>query len=143
MPDPITGGCLCGKIRYSVSQPLKNLIVCHCTHCQKASGTGASQNAIVPTSAVTFTSGQPKMFADTAASGRILNRYFCGDCGSPLYSQRATMPEMMVLRVGSLDAPPADMKIMMNIWTNSARPWSVIDPATECHPENRPPPVKS
>ncbi len=142
MPNQITGGCLCGKIRYTVSQPLQNIIVCHCTHCQKASGSGAMHNAVVPTSAVTFTSGAPKVFADTAASGNILNRYFCGDCGSPIYSQRAKMPEVMVLRVGTLD-DSNDMKTVMNIWTNSARPWMHIDPGTDCHPENRPAPVKS
>jgi hypothetical protein len=47
---------------------------------------------------------------------------------------------MMVLKVGTLDVPN-DMKLVMNIWTNSARPWMHIDPATERHAENRP--VKS
>jgi hypothetical protein len=89
---------------------------------------------------VTFTSGQPKLFEDTAQSGNVLKRYFCGDCGSPIYSQRANAPEMMVLKVGTLDVP-GDMILAMNIWTNSARPWMHIDQATECHPENRP--VKS
>ncbi|MBI3372365.1 MAG: GFA family protein [Betaproteobacteria bacterium] len=137
MPEQITGGCLCGKIRYTVSQPIQNIIACHCTHCQKASGSGASYNAVVPSSAVTFTSGQPKCFEDTAQSGNILKRYFCGDCGSPIYSQRAKTPEMIVLKIGTLDAP-GELKLVMNIWTNSARPWMTIDPATERHPENRP-----
>lgn len=137
MSDAITGGCLCGNIRYSVSAPIEKIIACHCTHCQKASGTGVSHNAVVPTSAVTFTAGKPKLFADTAQSGNILNRYFCGDCGSPIYSQRAKVPEMMVLKVGTLDAP-GNLKLVMNIWTNSARPWVHMDPAAECHPENRP-----
>jgi len=44
---------------------------------------------------------------------------------------------MMVLKIGTLDAP-GDMKVVMNIWTNSARPWMYMNPATECHPENRP-----
>jgi len=137
MPDTLSGSCLCGKIRYTVSQPLDKIIVCNCTHCQKASGAGASHNAVVPTSAVTFTSGIPKRYADTAQSGNILNRYFCGDCGSPIYSQREQVPQMMVLKVGTLDASN-DMKIVMNIWTKSARPWMHIDPSTECHAENRP-----
>ena len=51
---------------------------------------------------------QPKRFADTAQSGNILNRHFCGNCGSPLYSQREEVP------------------------------WTPIDPATERHPQNRP-----
>jgi hypothetical protein len=44
------------------------------------------------------------------------------DCGSPIYSQQEKTPEMMVLKVGTLDAP-IDLKVVMNIWTNSARPW--------------------
>ena len=137
MSNPITGGCLCGKIRYEVSQPLQNIIACHCTHCQKASGAGASHNAVLPTSALTFTSGQPRLYADTAQSGNILNRYFCGDCGSPIVSQREKVPGMMVLKVGTLDTP-GDMKLVMNIWTSSARPWMHMDPSIECHTENRP-----
>ena len=50
------------------------------------------------------------------------------------------MPEIVVIKVGSLDASD-HMKLVMNIWTNSARPWMHIDPATERHAENRP--VKS
>ncbi len=137
MTEPITGGCLCGKVRYTVSQLPKNIIACHCTHCQKASGAGASHNAVVPTSALTVVSGQPKVYVDTADSGNKLNRYFCGDCGSALYSQREKVPEMMVLKIGTLDAP-ADMKIAMNIWTQSARSWMHLDPAIEQYPQNRP-----
>lgn len=137
MSNAITGGCLCGGIRYTVSAPVEKIIACHCTHCQKSSGAGASHNAVVPTNAVSFTAGKPKMFADTAQSGNILNRFFCPDCGSPIYSQRAKVPEMMVLKVGTLDDPRA-LKLVMNIWTNSARPWMHIDAATERHPENRP-----
>lgn len=137
MSNAITGGCLCGNIRYSVSQPIEKIIACHCTHCQKASGSGASHNVVVPTSAMTITAGTPKLYADTAQSGNILNRYFCPDCGSPIYSQRAKTPEMMVIRVGTLD-DSREMKLVMNIWTNSARPWMHIDSATERYPENRP-----
>ena len=85
MSNAITGGCLCGNIRYSVSQPIEKLIACHCTHCQKTSGVGVSHNAPLPSSAVTFTAGTTKLYADTAQSGNILNRYFCADCGSPIY----------------------------------------------------------
>ena len=137
MPATITGACLCGKVRYKVSQPLRNIIACHCTHCQKSSGAGASYNAVAPAAAVSFTSGQPKLYEDVAQSGNILKRYFCGDCGSPIYSQREKSPGMMVLKVGSLD-DSADMKLIMNIWTKSARPWMHLDPATECHAENIP-----
>lgn len=129
MTTPLTGSCLCGAIRYTVSAPIKELRACHCTHCQKASGAGGSVNAVVPSAAFNVTQGTPKRYADTADSGRTLYRYFCGDCGSPIYSQRATVPETVVLRAGTLDRSD-DMRITANIWTRSARPWSYIDPAT-------------
>ena len=139
MTQSITGGCLCGAIRYRVSQPIEIISACHCVHCQKASGTGASHNAIVAASAVTFTSGTPKTYQDTAESGNTLLRHFCGGCGSPIYSQREKMPEMMVLKVGTLD-DSSGMKLTTNIWTRSARPWMNIDPAATNHPQNRPAP---
>lgn len=137
MTTPITGGCLCGKIRYSVDQPVEKIIACHCTHCQKASGSGASYNTPVPASTFAITAGTPKLFADMADSGNILNRYFCGDCGSAIYNQRTKTPELVIVKVGTLDDSNG-MKLVMNIWTKSARPWMHIDPATSCHPENRP-----
>lgn len=132
-----TGGCLCGEIRYRIAQPLRELRMCHCTHCQKASGAAGSINVIVPSAAVTFTKGAPKRYADTAQSGNTLNRYFCGNCGSPIYSQRATTPDIMVFRAGTLD-DSSGLSITAHIWTASARPWMHIDTSVENHPGNAP-----
>ena len=137
MTSPITGGCLCGAIRYTLSAPITGLRACHCTHCQKSSGTGASVNAVVPGGDFRISQGTPKRYDDKADSGRTLCRYFCGDCGSPIYSHREISPERVVVRMGSLDQPPA-MKIASNIWTKSARAWSWIDPAAENLPANPP-----
>lgn len=138
MTPPLTGSCLCGAIRYAIDVPVSELRTCHCTHCQKASGAGGSVNAVVPGANFRITQGTPKRYDDSAQSGRILCRYFCGDCGSPLYSHRAVAPEILVVRAGSFDQP-GPMRITCNIWIASARPWSHIDPATEQHPGNLPP----
>jgi hypothetical protein len=133
MPAPLNGSCLCGAIRYTISVPVTELRACHCTHCQKASGAAGSVNAVVPGAAFKITKGAPKRYAATADSDRTLYRYFCGDCGSPIYSHRATTPETLVVRAGTLDDSSA-MKITMNIWTRSARLWAWIDPASKQHP---------
>ena len=133
MATPLTGGCLCGAIRYIVSVPITELRACHCTHCQKTSGAGGSVNAPIPSTAFKLTQGTPKRYADKADSGRTFYRFFCGDCGSPIYGERATAPEMLVLRAGTLDGG-GDMKITANIWTRSARPWTTIDPASKQFP---------
>lgn len=137
MSQELTGGCLCGAIRYTVSAPLHNVIACHCTHCRKISGAGSSHNAPVATSSVNFTAGTPKKYADTADSGNTLYRYFCENCGSSIMSQRSKTPEMSVLKVGTLD-DASGLKLAMNIWTDSALPWMHLDPAIERHPKNRP-----
>lgn len=133
MPAPLTGSCLCGAIRYTVGVPVTELRACHCTHCQKASGAAGTVNAVLPSSVFKITQGTPKRYDAKADSGRTLYRYFCGDCGSPLYSQRPTTPEMTVVRAGTLD-DSSGMKIATHIWTKSARPWAYIDPATKQFP---------
>ena len=137
MTQASTGGCLCGAVRYTISAPLKNVIACHCTHCRKISGAGSSHNAAVPTNALTITKGTPRQYTDTADSGNALYRFFCGECGSSLFSRREKMPEMTVLKVGSLD-DASGLALVMNIWTDSALPWMPLDPALEKHPKNRP-----
>ena len=129
MSETLSGSCLCGAIRFTVSEPITELRACHCTHCQKASGGAGSVNALLPSSAFAITRGAPKRFAAKADSGRTLYRYFCGDCGSPIYSQRENMPERVVVRAGAFDNPPP-MKVTANIWTKSKRPWALIDPAS-------------
>ena len=135
MTTPITGGCLCGAIRYTVRVPVTGLRACHCTNCQKTSGTGSSVNAVLASKDFAITQGTPKRFASKANSGRTLLRFFCGECGSPIYSQREASPERMVVRAGTFD-DSSGMKIVTNIWTASARPWSHIDPGTEQMPGN-------
>jgi hypothetical protein len=130
MTAPLTGSCLCGAVRYTVSVPVTELRACHCTHCQKASGAAGSVNAVLAADAFRITQGTPKRYAAKADSGRTLYRFFCGDCGSPIYSQRETSPGAVVVRAGTLDNA-GEMRITANIWTRSARPWAYIDPASQ------------
>lgn len=135
MSVSLTGGCLCGAIRFTVSAPVTGLRACHCTDCQKTSGTGASVNAVIESKDFTLTQGAPRCFAARADSGRTLLRYFCDECGSPVFSRREASPERMVVRAGAFDDSSA-MRITSHIWTRSARPWSHIDPALEQLPGN-------
>ena len=140
MPESLAGGCLCGRVRYSIGVPVTSLRACHCVNCQKHSGAAGTVNAVVADDAFRITQGSPKRYDDAATrSGRTLSRYFCGDCGSPLFSHRNPRPGFVVVRAGTLD-DSSGMKIAANIWTSTARPWAHIDPETECHPGNLPAP---
>ena len=125
-----TGGCLCGAIRYSVDMDITELRHCHCRDCQKASGAHGAVVALIPRDKFRLEKGAPKRYAGKAASGRTLYRFFCAECGSPIYSQRESNPAMVVVRAGTLDNA-GEMKITAHIWTKSARPWSHIDPAAK------------
>ena len=73
MTPPLAGSCLCGAIRYAIDVPVAELRACHCTHCQKSSGSGASVNAVVPGTAFRITQGAPKRYAVaiTSTSGAV------------------------------------------------------------------------
>jgi len=140
MPSTYNGGCLCGAIRYTIDAPITGLRACHCINCQKHTGSGDSVNAVVPTDKFRITKGATRKYDDSATrSGRTLSRHFCENCGSPIYSQRNPNPGFVVVRAGTLD-DKSGLKIVGNIWTSTAAAWSHIDPSTECHPENLPPP---
>ena len=136
----LAGGCLCGAIRYTISAPVTALRACHCGNCQKSSGAGGTVNAVVQEADFKITQGSTRKYDDSATqSGRTLSRHFCPDCGSPIYSHRNPNPGFVVVRAGTLD-DKAGLKIAGNIWTSTAASWAHIDPSTECHPENMPPP---
>lgn len=96
-----TGGCLCGAVRYDVSGPLAPIQFCHCGMCRKAQGAAFAANIPVATDAFRLRSGEGELREFRASAGK--RRVFCGVCGSPVFSQRLDMPEVIRLRVGGLD----------------------------------------
>ena len=141
MTEKLTGGCLCGAVTYEIHQKPGAILACHCTDCQKASGAAASHNLVVETDNVAITKGTPRTFAKVVDSGRTLTRFFCGDCGSPLFSRRKEMPEMTVVKAGTLD-DKRGLKHTVDIWTASATGWIPDDPGTEHFEHGRPVPPK-
>ena len=126
MSEPLTGGCLCGAVRYVVDASVERLIACYCSDCRRATSAGGSVNAVVPASAFRLTKGQTKVFTKTADSGHALHRHFCGDCGSWLYNPMGGDPDRLVLKAGAFDRHDG-MRITLNLWTRSRAPWAPMD----------------
>ncbi|KAL4744552.1 hypothetical protein BDW72DRAFT_188273 [Aspergillus terricola var. indicus] len=105
----LTGSCMCGKIKYEADAEPAVKAVCHCQNCQKFSGSAFTTNFILPRSAFKLLSGTPKHGTYTADSGFAYRAYFCGDCGSSLYGEPDSMPEMMSIKAGSLDGGAAKL----------------------------------
>ena len=128
MPSVRTGGCLCGAVRYEAGgEPLFSL-QCHCRDCQRASGAAHVSAVRLPSAEFRITKGTPKTYIAKSDAGNDISRVFCGECGTPLYVQVSTRPDMVGLRVTTFD-DPSFFKPEANIFTKSAQPWDHMDPA--------------
>jgi hypothetical protein len=102
MEYEITGGCLCGAIRYEAPKPL-NVMYCHCRMCQQAYGQPRVAGAYFKADEIRFTKGEAKRYRSSPHA----YRGFCGTCGTPIY-YHSTMPELrdfMSLMLGTFDQP--------------------------------------
>ena len=95
----ISGGCLCGQVRYSTDAEPAMVAVCHCKNCQKQTGTASSVVLAVPRSTLTI-QGQLKAYHDTGDSGQRVVRKFCPECGSPIVSEAVTAPDIAFIKAG-------------------------------------------
>ena len=132
----VPGKCLCGAIEVSLSEAPDQIIACHCTSCQRATGGAASYNIIRPDDSAKLTKGSTKAFHETADSGNSLERQFCGDCGSPIYSVTTSYPGLKIWKAG-LFADFDGMKVVTNIWCDSAPSWANIDETIPSHAKAR------
>lgn len=121
MKSPMTGGCLCGAVRYEASGQPAMQGVCHCRNCQKQAGTAFSMIVGVPEAAVTV-SGTPVAYIDHGESGNEVRREFCGTCGSPLFSKVAAMPGMVFIKAGTLD-DTSGFAPAFQVWAKSRQDW--------------------
>ena len=124
----ISGGCLCGKIRYSAEAASKFVSLCHCRDCQKFSGSAFSAVVALPKAAVAIT-GTPKGFVKRGDSGKSIERFFCPDCGASLMDEAEAVPGLVMIFAGTLDDPHW-VKPTSQIYCASAQPWLRFDPAT-------------
>lgn len=134
MTTPISGRCACGAIRYICTSAPVAMLNCHCQDCQKASGAPFA-SGIVVTAADVRISGALATFSVRGGSGRLTARSFCGNCGSPLFTQGEAHPEFMSIRFPSLD-DSSGFRPMLDIWTSSAAPWTCLDPAIPHFPHS-------
>ncbi|MFK7751670.1 MAG: GFA family protein [Sedimentitalea sp.] len=95
----MSGGCLCGAVRYTVNKPISEIAVCHCQMCRKHSG-GLVLAADLEKGDVTW-SGTDNI--GVFASSEWAERGFCKTCGSSLF-WRMSDGEMLSLSAGTLDS---------------------------------------
>ena len=125
--NEITGGCLCGNIRYMIAGDPPMAGVCHCRNCQKQAGTACS-TIVGMSHAMLSIEGEPKVYDDSGDTGGTVHRKFCPECGSPVFTEADAAPGMIFVKAGTFD-DPGRFAPMMHFYTKSRHDWMVLDDA--------------
>jgi hypothetical protein len=134
--DPLTGGCLCGGVRFEVSEPLVSAGYCHCTRCQRRTGTAASASGRIAPGSLRIVSGEELVKAFDPGGGGFL-KLFCTACGSALWSRSPRDPDVISVRLGAFDGDPG-IRPSYRQFVAYAAPWEPLpDDGLERLPEGR------
>ena len=134
---PLTGGCLCSSVRLRAAQRPQRTLACHCTFCQRLTGTAFYVESIFPIDAVEFEGGEIRTFEHVSdTSGKKVYVHFCARCGTTLGLTFERWPEIRAVSRSCFDAP-SDIAIDAHIWTRSAQAGVVLPSGVDCFAESR------
>jgi|SRR5271155_1488376 len=127
----LTGGCLCGDIRYRVDAAPVETLYCHCRMCRRAHGAPVVAWVTVPRAGFTVTVGNPVAYRSSPKAIRC----FCGRCGTPLTWESVANPALVDVGAATLDDPAA-VAPAMHLWTESRISWFDTADDLPRHPTN-------
>ena len=121
--DPVQGSCLCGGVRFEISAPFRRANVCHCSRCQKHSGTAGLAQGRVPKESFKLLVGGELIETYQPRDG--MAKAFCRRCGSSLFG--GTWPDgpEISIRLGVLDTDPG-IAPQYHSFVASKAPWEVL-----------------
>jgi hypothetical protein len=122
----ITGGCLCGRIKYKVNGEPFRIANCHCDDCRKATGSAYATNLFFNETQIILTQGTLKKFKHTADSGGSMTKEFCDNCGSQVFGSGTNRPGIINVKVGSINDAHF-VKPDVNLYTSHALNCTHID----------------
>lgn len=130
----LKGQCLCGGIQYVYHGEILEVAVCHCDQCKRAQGTPFVTNAPILNSQFELLRGEALLKSWFSSPNK--RRVFCSQCGSPLFSQRTDLPEVIRLRLGTVTEGhiPAPA---YQIYCDSKAAWLQLDAQIPCYPQNK------
>jgi hypothetical protein len=132
---PLEGGCTCRAVRYRLDSRPLFVHCCHCTWCQRESGSSFALNALFESERVEVLSGAPEIVVTASASGAGQRIVRCPRCRVAVWSHYAGAGDAVrFVRVGTLDQAgrlPPDI----HIYTSTKQPWVVLPPGTPAVPE--------
>lgn len=132
---PLAGGCLCGAVRFEVTESLESAGYCHCTRCQRRTGTAASAQARVAPGSLRVVAGEEHVHCWQPDHGYL--KCFCGLCGGALWSRHPEDDSRIAVRLGAFDGDPG-IRPSYRQFTAYAAAWEPLpDDGLERFPESR------
>jgi hypothetical protein len=119
---PQRGGCFCGDVRYELREDPLTLYACHCTDCQRQTGSSFVLTMVARREAVEVTKGELREYSLELPDGRSKIGRFCGRCSTRILGRPPKFPSLVNLRPGTLD-DTSWVSPVGHIWTRSAQPW--------------------
>lgn len=126
------GGCQCGYIRYEVVGAPKQIVACHCTDCQRQSGSAFGMTLVVNEAEFRLIRGELKTFVSKSDTGRAKLGAFCPDCGTRIYHKPEWRKGMGSVKPGTLD-DTRGLKPDVHLWTSSKQAWVVLPEGVEAY----------
>ena len=126
MENTLSGGCLCGAVRYEVTGEPINSFFCHCRDCQRHFGSAFFPGIRVSMSALRVVQGTLAGYRKVGASGNEITRQFCPTCGSSLFTIPAKMPDSIAISVSTLDDPTV-FHPRVHIWAHAEWDWARLE----------------
>jgi hypothetical protein len=120
----LTGGCLCGGVRFELTAPPLSAGYCHCTRCQRRTGTASSAQARVDRRALRLLQGA-ELVKGWRPPGGGFEKCFCGECGGHLFSRNPDDPNQMSIRLGAFDGDPG-VRPSWRAYVAYAAPWEPV-----------------
>jgi hypothetical protein len=124
-PAPVReGGCVCGTVRFTLSRPLLGAIYCHCTRCQRRTGSAFSATALAEPGSFEVTTGADSVRSWDPGDGGWI-KAFCGACGGHLYTVNPANADLVAVRLGAIDGDPG-VRPAAHQFTDYAAVWEPL-----------------
>lgn len=132
MPQVHNGGCLCGEVRFTVTGRPLQVMVCHCTLCQRATGSAFSFEPVFLKDRVDVKGSSLAIYSHRSTDhGRLLHFSFCRTCGNRIGLAPERFPTVQIIYGGTFD-DPAWLVPGAHIFTDSAMPWLPLPGDVQC-----------
>ena len=123
----LDGRCLCGKVTYHCDGEPMATLLCHCTDCQRQTGTAFSIVVGVERDSLHVDGDTVSSFTTVGEdTGEAVHRQFCTACGSPIVSLPDATPDLAFIKAGTLN-DRSWLEPEMEIWCRSAHPYVTFD----------------